>query len=159
MFCLLSTLIIRLRKPLGSRDWWVAAMYVQWQIFQEKYVPTFWWGEQITMGRHHKVGVWVSCSWYGVGVGLLKSLPYDHIEVTVEYFLCTLIFILCVWVFWLHMSVHNTCAWCLWRPEKGAGSLVEYQTVVRSHVGAGNQVWVLCESTWGSSPLSHLLQP
>lgn len=38
-----------------------------------------------------------------------------------------------------HVSVHHVHAWFLGSPEEGAGPMeLELQTIVTSHVGAGN---------------------
>lgn len=62
------------------------------------------------------------------------------------------LFILCLRVSCLHMSVHLVCACCLWRFEDGVG--FPGSGVVSRHVGAGGGMWVLSKST--GTLLSHL---
>lgn len=55
------------------------------------------------------------------------------------------------------MFIHHVCAWCLWNPQEGVGSLVtRVMIAVSCHMDPGNQTQVLWKSSRYSKALSHL---
>jgi hypothetical protein len=72
------------------------------------------------------------------------SSDESHRKQFIFYLVLYLNFILCVWLFCLHVCLCTTCMPCACRGQKRASDPleVELKTVGRHHVGAGNQTWL-----------------
>lgn len=79
-----------------------------------------------------------------------------------EVFLIYIYICYIIYIFVLCVSISSACvynhlsAWCMWRAEGGIGSLGLGLQMVVNHMGAENQIQVLCKSSQGLQALSHL---